>query len=155
VRGGQIHHCQLALSINNKSQAIVEDCTLTHNGHASEESESNTYAQVWAGHESEATLRRCTIRDGARDSIGLRYQSTGTVEECAIEGNARDGLWIGEQTRATIRRCRINRHKHNAITIKKDCTVVVEDCDLSGNERGAWDLPLFGVRGLRRERNEE
>ena len=64
-------------------------------------------------------------------------------------------MWIGEQTRTTIRRCHINRHKYNAITIKKDCTLVVEDCDLSDNGRGAWDLPLFGVRGLRRERNKE
>lgn len=152
IRGGQIYaNKTVGLSVDSKSRAHIEGCTVFGNGFNGDDH----YSQIWIGHESASTLIRCTIRDGARDGIAFQYQSSGTVEGCAIYGNARDGIWIGEGSTPTIRRCQINRNAYNAITVKKDCPAVIEDCDLTQNPKGGWDVPLFGVRGLKRARNTE
>ncbi|HKO23313.1 MAG TPA: right-handed parallel beta-helix repeat-containing protein [Chloroflexota bacterium] len=152
MREGQVHACKPGITVAGKSQATVEGCTLFRNGYSDG---GETYSQLWVGDDSTITVRRCTIRDGAPDGIAFRHKGGGTVEDCAIYNNDQDGVGIEEGSNPTIRRCRINRNKRKAIDVGRDCPAVVEDCDLTDNRRGAWGLPLFGVRDLCRNRNKE
>ena len=77
---------------------LLEDCEITSDALA---------CVAIRGRSAAPVLRRCHVRDGKGSGVFVQGGGTGTLEHCAVAGNALAGIEVGSEGQPTLRHCAI------------------------------------------------
>ncbi len=99
------------------------------------------------GSTTNATVRGCTIRNGAAAGIDMYDGAQGIIEECVVQGNARAGIEVSHGASPIIRRCKIQHGLASGIFVTDNGLGLIEACDVLSNG-GAGIAVSFGGNPL-------
>jgi hypothetical protein len=120
---------------------VLEDCEVT----------SDALAGVAIrGRSACPVLRRCQIRDGKGSGVFVHEGGTGTLEDCAVVGNALAGIEVGRDGNPTLRRCVILDGRGPGVYVSLGGAGTFEDCAVSGNGGAGVEIGWLGRPVLRR-----
>ena len=120
--------------IHNKSNATVENCTISNNQEDG----------IDAGSDSSVVVKNCVIAnngvEGTNEGYGIGFYSgsTGTIENCEISGSYRDGIYLDHSENAVVRNNTILDNKGDGI-YAKSASATITGCDISQNDDDGVD----------------
>jgi hypothetical protein len=139
-RTGLEHRTRFAVDVP-QGHLVLEDCDVT----------SDALAGVAIrGRDACPVLRRCQIRDGKGSGVFVHHGGTGTLEDCAVVGNALAGVEIGNDGNPTLRRCVILDGRGPGVYVSLGGAGTFEDCTVSGNGGAGVEIGWHGGPVLRR-----
>ncbi|MGH2367708.1 MAG: right-handed parallel beta-helix repeat-containing protein, partial [Chloroflexota bacterium] len=124
-----------------QGQLVLEDCVITSDALA---------CIAIRGQTANPVLRRCLIHDGKGSGVFVHHGGMGTLEDCAIFGNALAGVEIGTGGNPTLRRCQIMDGKQAGVYVSLGGAGTFEDCAISGNTGAGVEIGWQGNPVLRR-----
>ena len=120
---------------------VLEDCEITSDALA---------AVAIRGRSACPVLRRCQIRDGQGSGVFVHDGGTGTLEDCAVVGNALAGVEVGHDGNPTLRRCVVLDGRGPGVYVSLGGAGTFEDCAVSGNGGAGIEIGWLGRPVLRR-----
>lgn len=116
------HYSALAIP---QGQLFIEDCDISSNSLA-----CITIQNVVAN----ATIRYCTIHDGASHGITIFNNGQGTLEYSDILQNGESGITVTAGGNAIVKHCTIHHNRGDGLVISNNSQGTFEDCELYNNE---------------------
>jgi parallel beta-helix repeat protein len=120
---------------------LLEDCEITSDALA---------CVAIRGRSAAPVLRRCHVRDGKGSGVFVQGGGTGTLEHCAVAGNALAGIEVGSEGQPTLRHCAILDSRGPGVYVSLGGGGTFEDCTISGNGGAGIEVGWHGGPVLRR-----
>ncbi|HEX2325670.1 MAG TPA: right-handed parallel beta-helix repeat-containing protein, partial [Chloroflexota bacterium] len=120
---------------------LLEDCEITSDALA---------CVAIRGRSAAPVLRRCHVRDGKGSGVFVQGGGTGTLEHCAVAGNALAGIEVGSEGQPTLRHCAILDSRGPGVYVSLGGGGTFEDCTISGNGGAGIEVGWHGAPVLRR-----
>ncbi|MGH9941511.1 MAG: right-handed parallel beta-helix repeat-containing protein [Pyrinomonadaceae bacterium] len=107
-----------------RGKLMLDDCDIT----------SDTLSCVAVhGPETDPTIRRCRIHDGADSGVYFFDGAAGKVEACEVYGNANVGIAITSRANPSVRHSKVYDGKNAGVVVWQEGLGLIEECAIYGN----------------------